>query len=258
MRPTRCRFNGAADFHPRKRGSSIRINPTFLLQWGRGLPSAETQVVVARIFRDRVASMGPRTSIRGNSGGDDPLDRARPASMGPRTSIRGNFVPGLNEVSFAALQWGRGLPSAETRGREGDLVRLVLLQWGRGLPSAETTNAVNPGIASAPLQWGRGLPSAETRRRPWRRAWLPCFNGAADFHPRKRPVGTRGNRASGASMGPRTSIRGNLRVTHRHSSGSIASMGPRTSIRGNQDPVSGTDYSLSALQWGRGLPSAET
>ena len=111
---SRC-FNGAADFHPRKQ-HLIRM-----------------------------------------------ADPDRHASMGPRTSIRGNETP----------------------------------------PGPEVTNP-------AALQWGRGLPSAETSSNSKRSIWAPArFNGAADFHPRKPQCLDRPLVESGASMGPRTSIRGN-------------------------------------------------
>ena len=61
-----------------------------------------------------LASMGPRTSIRGNALGQGAADVAAPASMGPRTSIRGNTATRSSRSHSKPLQWGRGLPSAET------------------------------------------------------------------------------------------------------------------------------------------------
>ena len=77
----------------------------------------KSRIVCARYRRgyEFLASMGPRTSIRGNSGFCRPSMSAR-----------------------ARLQWGRGLPSAETDDGQQWIDRLALLQWGRGLPSAET------------------------------------------------------------------------------------------------------------------------
>ena len=75
------------------------------------------------------------------------------------------------------LQWGRGLPSAETSLKSGDVGAVVersirgcvdnyvmehSLQWGRGLPSAETKWNTPSRSHCAVLQWDRGLPSAET------------------------------------------------------------------------------------------------
>ena len=153
--------------------------------------------------------------------------------MGPRTSIRGNSLDLVNHSRIALLQWGRGLPSAETCGLGSAAPRRRGLQWGRGLPSAETETLPTQAWAEEQLQWGRGLPSAETRIARFHRRVSLGFNGAADFHPRK-PVGrVHGLLHVDASMGPRTSIRGNMRS---HSSSS----------------------SCCVLQWGRGLPSAET
>ena len=118
VRGQRC-FNGAADFHPRKRWPTAdpRLGASAGLQWGRGLPSAETIPHMGRDMKIRRASMGPRTSIRGN------------------------------KMHIASHR-----------------CKPAVLQWGRGLPSAETTDAVS------------GWPGVGRR----------CFNGAADFHPRKQ------------------------------------------------------------------------
>ena len=60
-------FNGAADLHPRKSvattGPSV---PVAVLQWGRGLTSAEMTVNQRTADVLQAASMGPRTYIRGN------------------------------------------------------------------------------------------------------------------------------------------------------------------------------------------------
>ena len=178
--------------------------------------------------------MGPRTSIRGNTFRDVKETFVIPASMGPRTSIRGNTTTSWIGDGSAPLQWGRGLPSAETWGQRRQVFLDAWLQWGRGLPSAETRSRSQSWRASCSLQWGRGLPSAETVHL------APLF----------------AHRVL-ASMGPRTSIRGNvvhtaLVVLCRH-----VSMGPRTSIRGNMlRPI--VMANIDPLQWGRGLPSAET
>ena len=150
--------------------------------------------------------MGPRTSIRGNPGSRRrrlAMGVRSAASMGPRTSIRGNHVHGAR------------FPASDDEA----------LQWGRGLPSAETPRIVHPRNTSATAAvWG--------------------FNGAADFHPRKRQWTTRKDPDSKrASMGPRTSIRGNFFIPDaiRPTAYSIAraSMGPRTSIRGNRNSPAG-------------------
>ena len=163
----RAGFNGAADFHPRKPGP-----------------------VHHATVRARSASMGPRTSIRGNRlAGNDPTLRRR-ASMGPRTSIRGNIPDrGRTEPRHQASMG----PRTSIRGNSGAAPHVdwvEVLQWGRGLPSAETSRS------------GTGRTTS-----------CSCFNGAADFHPRKRDQLREHLLNDRASMGPRTSIRGNIFVT---------------------------------------------
>ena len=179
--------------------------------------------------------------------------------MGPRTSIRGNLLELCRNGSIPSLlQWGRGLPSAETKMRARLCGGLLLLQWGRGLPSAETMTryyfrtlygGFNGAADFHPRKRARTAPS---------RGRNSCFNGAADFHPRKL-VRRRGDQVvTLASMGRRTSIRGNARAPLRAHAFARASMGPRTSIRGNLLGRKGDIWAKMPLQWGRGLPSAET
>ena len=107
--------------------TSIRGNVAFFaalsslqaLQWGRGLPSAETDRPPDGELHPALASMGPRTSIRGNDRGIRLAPSDRRASMGPRTSIRGNATSRMTFRRITSLQWGRGLPSAETSTRRG-------------------------------------------------------------------------------------------------------------------------------------------
>ena len=106
--------------------------------------------------------------------------------MGPRTSIRGN-VP----IAFKWLASG-------------------LLQWGRGLPSAET-------------YYLHDEDDTDTTR----------FNGAADFHPRKRDLSPKGHRASCRFNGAADFHPRKLDAKLDTIIGWLASMGPRTSIRGN-------------------------
>ena len=59
-----CRFNGAADFHPRIPESNVCQAGTPKLQWGRGFSSADTRQRAKEIALMK-ASMGPRIFIRG-------------------------------------------------------------------------------------------------------------------------------------------------------------------------------------------------
>ena len=68
MNRTMLRFNGAAVSQPRRRCSSSTTAATAsLLQWGRGLSTAETAFSSARLTSISVASMGPRSLNRGDS-----------------------------------------------------------------------------------------------------------------------------------------------------------------------------------------------
>ena len=109
------------------------------------------------------ASMGPRTSIRGNVSMARYTSVQIAASMGPRTSIRGNHGSPRLALDDSLLQWGRGLPSAETCIDGEPAVGRVRASMGPRTSIRGNT----PNISSST--------SATTR-----------FNGAADFHPRKR------------------------------------------------------------------------
>ena len=178
--------------------------------------------------------------------------------MGPRTSIRGNAESTLRPRQIDALQWGRGLPSAETTpGSSANSHGHRTLQWGRGLPSAETSIPMLRVSSESVLQWGRGLPSAETPPREGYGASHPASMGPRTSIRGNQLQRDRERRLGAASMGPRTSIRGNWLVVDDMRLVIVASMGPRTSIRGNtvlRVPLN----DRNRLQWGRGLPSAET
>src|SRR5205809_188272 len=60
----------------------------------------------------------------------------------------------------------------------------------------------------------------------------------------------------GASMGPRTLVRGNVHGCGRWSDTRYAPMGPRTLVRGNRPP-STVSSKVCWLQWGRALSCAE-
>src|SRR5690606_1184919 len=85
-----------------------------------------------------------------------------------------------------ALQWGRGLSTAEVNLKTVKEVAEELASMGprsfnRG---SETVSARRWSTVS--LQWGRGLSTAEVSRRRASLNSCPCgFNGAAVFQPRK-------------------------------------------------------------------------
>ena len=108
------------------------------------------------------------------------------ASMGPRTSIRGNFTR-VNEMTVAALlQWGRGLPSAETAHPARERRQRHVASMGPRT-SIRGNDARNDHV----IQDGQGFNGAadfhprKRQARPQHLCAMPRFNGAADFHPRK-------------------------------------------------------------------------
>src|SRR5690606_25163933 len=60
------------------------------------------------------ASMGPRVGYRGKAAWGVWVERSQAASMGPRVGYRGKTLPPPTSAGAApALQWGRGLVTAE-------------------------------------------------------------------------------------------------------------------------------------------------
>src|SRR5258706_493811 len=108
-----------------------------MLQWGRGLGTAE-----------RKRSRSRNTRPRGFNGA---------AVLGPR---RGNRSA-LRNPARAWLQWGRGLGTAESFKRNLSALPRTELQWGRGLGTAEsfvrriTTGSEEPA-SMGPRSWDRG------------------------------------------------------------------------------------------------------
>ena len=113
--------------------------------------------------RTILASMGPRTSIRGNLPMSAFAKTAKTASMGPRTSIRGNnraraTAPGPHRASMG--------PRTSIRGNERQ---------------DEVKHQRTPRFNGAADFHPRKHPSSPSF------SWsFACFNGAADFHPRKQ------------------------------------------------------------------------
>src|SRR5262245_19435354 len=70
------------------------------------------------------ASMGPQTLVRGNVASDHDGIGRNLASMGPRTRVRGNNPITNNITKIFALQWSRELAFAETRRTRCQPVRL--------------------------------------------------------------------------------------------------------------------------------------
>ena len=133
-------FNGAAVSRPRKQSwpdtrelfdgmlqwsrglSTAETKPVqfeesnvILLQWSRGLSTAETSLSVTRT----------RRSISGFNGA---------AVSRPRKHVLEAQVVGKGR----GLQWSRGLSTAETVANDEASATTLALQWSRGLSTAET------------------------------------------------------------------------------------------------------------------------
>src|SRR5260221_182325 len=136
---SRSSFNGAAVLGPRRGNRSALRNPARAwLQWGRGLGTAESfkrnlsalprtelqwgrglgtpESFVRRITTgsEEPASMGQRPWDRGERATGPEAHLRAFASMGPRSWDRGESRIGAGHSSRRALQWGRGLGTAES------------------------------------------------------------------------------------------------------------------------------------------------
>ncbi len=85
-----------------------------LLQWSRGLLTAETPGCSAQAAAASVASMEPRSFDRGDKCRNRIVRSVRFASMEPRSFDRGDINQQLAVLNPDPLQWSRGLLTAET------------------------------------------------------------------------------------------------------------------------------------------------
>ena len=206
-------FNGAAVFQPRKcgwpggvrrsHGASMgprsfnrgNVRPlrqnsraAVLLQWGRGLSTAEILSPVFFSWPSFPASMGPRSFNRGNPMASDAAPVVTTGFNGaavfqPRKWRRRRSARAAGGVaSMGPRSFNRGNACWRLR----FLHRPLQLQWGRGLSTAEMPGAIAARPAPPTLQWGRGLSTAEiSHTTPNPPAPGGSFNGAAVFQPRK-------------------------------------------------------------------------
>ena len=110
------------------------------------------------------------------------------------------------------------------------------------------------------LQWGRGLSTAETRqnRSPNRRNQAQASMGPRSFNRGNDAVRIGAPPYIPASMGPRSFNRGNIPFETWMDLANPASMGPRSFNRGNALTSIRFPIRVLPLQWGRGLSTAET
>src|SRR5437773_2019780 len=106
------------------------------------------------------------------------------ASMGPRTLVRGNVQLGVGITQVNVLQWGRALSCAEI-----DVAHLADdLQTGFNGAAHSRARKCNKETAKGKemesLQWGRALSCAEMIYADHAYRFASCFNGAA--HSRAR------------------------------------------------------------------------
>ena len=127
------------------------------------------------------------------------------------------------------------------------------LQWGRAFGARKPSP-----VARAPragwLQWGRAFGSAETICDPRRFCiFLVCFNGAALFGARKLMRGITPPPGFYASMGPRSSERGNCdHFNYTNRPWQWLQWGRALRKRGNTATANGR-VAFAMLQWGRAL-----
>ena len=163
-----------------------------LLQWGRGLSTAESTMRPsvpataacfngAAVFQPRKGCNVPvfiASRIRCFNGA---------AVFQPRKAA----ARVASSSADCRLQWGRGLSTAERYASKGSSGMSARLQWGRGLSTAESSPASGTGKTggkasmgprsfnrgkhpsgicddrfTAKLQWGRGLSTAERIELP--------------------------------------------------------------------------------------------
>ncbi len=163
---------------------SIAIPLQNVLQWGRGFWAAEMPVS-AMPGRGAGASMGPRILGRGNDHGGVQTIQEPFASMGPRILGRGNllFASSLGNPRLASMG-----PRILGRGNSSMYFSYICVHrasmgpriLGRGNLRIKLLHGNGHG-----LQWGRGFWAAEMAAATVKAGQRSCFNGAADFGPRK-------------------------------------------------------------------------
>ena len=257
---TEAGFNWAAILRSRKFRSWVASRfRSCLLQLGRDPQIAEMQHVDDGIRLNVGASIGPRSSDRGNRrGGTNPVPPLG-ASIGPRSSDRGNTQGRRGGLGCDAASIG---PRSSDRGNgrgSGYVGRCVTrFNWAAILRSRKSSHAAARIRAAACFNWAAILRSRKCLAGPRLLARAKCFNWAAILRSRKwaetkRPrvivvelqLGRdpqiaeiyRAKEAEGgtrrASIGPRSSDRGNPTPSRCVASGGFASIGPRSSDRGN-------------------------
>src|SRR5579885_2921333 len=157
-----------------------------VLQWGRDRLIAEITEELYAPAPGVHASMGPRSTDRGNEKRKRQRDALLQASMGPRSTDRGNKLWPTSRCRSSMLQWGRDRLIAEISVNRAYRKPINTLQWGRDRLIAEITICLTGNQGRMALQWGRDRLIAEI----------------------VRPAGDCSHR-SGASMGPRSTDRGN-------------------------------------------------
>ncbi len=206
-----------------------------VLQWGRGLSTAEISGSSLLPTGPRGASMGPRSFNRGNP-------------QGHRQA--GRRLPGFNGAAVFQPRKLAGDPNPDQVAEP--------LQWGRGLSTAEIWSAPACSCGASRLQWGRGLSTAEMRlvdALPV--AVIPASMGPRSFNRGNPEICPPAHDGLEASMGPRSFNRGNAAAHHMDAMMNSASMGPRSFNRGNVRFPTKTRAEMEQLQWGRGLSTAE-
>ena len=229
------RFNGAADVHPRKRtGYKGHGGPNGRFNGAADVHPRKLEVPTWRPGT-RVASMGPRMFIRGNTKNEGVMrwlirSFNGAADVHPRKRmIRSEIEAEYECFNGAADVHPRKLQRQAISGRASSGFNGAADVHPRKLDSPFSC-----GAWICPLQWGRGCSSAETTTPP-----ASCDRGRASMGPR---MFIRGNDESSASTtriirlqwGRGCSSAETRRYSFPIAHCTSASMGPRMFIRGNR------------------------
>src|SRR5260221_35095 len=212
-RRQRRAFNGAAVLGPRRdREQGAGVWTEGILQWGRGLGTAESR---------------PQAGVAGPGPGP---------SMGPRSWDRGERHRHRHAVADQAAFNGAAVLGP--RREEASEERTTPQRPFNGAPvlgPRRGTSSHRAGASITSLQWGRGLGTAESQLAFTLPIASMAFNGAAVLGPRRAASGGQlRRRRIHPSMGPRSWDRGERSSPPRRSSSQIPSMGPRSWDRGEQ------------------------
>ena len=204
------------------------------LQWGRDQLIAEMRPAADRRAAAATASMGPRSTDRGNNDANEIEPILQQLQWGRDQLIAEMCSLTKPAHQRSALQWGRDQLIAEMYYSRYMNADYDWLQWGRDQLIAEIPSAINNVIHDLPLQWGRDQLIAEIT--------LLQVISTGD-----QP----------ASMGPRSTDRGNVLVVARRVGCRFVLQWGRDQLIAEMLTLDAIGGNLTMLQWGRDQLIAE-